>query len=277
MSKALIIKGANFSANKVETVTIGESVPCTGISLSESAIALDTLNETVTLVATLTPSNTTDDLSWSSSDENVATVADGVVTCVGVGSATVTATCGNQNAMVSVSCSDLVTLNDIYSILPGYRYSGSLDLSATPPHDGVGLTADQSAETFYSDENTLNGYRAFICNSSTQELVAGKYPIPIPSGSNQMTITVPATVVSGSYRMRVVLLNASEQQTYVSGAIDGNAAKGVGAINQNSGTDPLVINLSNYLGANAFVVSVKDNGNTTPDNIGDVTVKFERV
>lgn len=277
MSKALVIKGANFSANKVETVTIGESVPCTDISLSESAIALDTLNETVTLVATLTPSNTTDNLSWASSNENVATVADGVVTCVGVGSATVTATCGNQNAMVSVSCTDLVTLNDSYSILPGYRYSGSLDLSATPPHDGVGLTADQSSETFYSDENTLNGYRAFICNSSTQELVAGKYPIPIPSGANQMTITVPATVISGGYRIRAVLLNANEQQTYVSGAIDGNAAKGVGAINQNSGTDPLVINLSNYPGANAFVVSVKDNGSTTPDNIGDVAVKFERV
>ena len=92
-----------------------------------------------------------------------------------------------------------------------------------------------------------------------------------------MTITVPTTVITGSYRIRAVLLNANEQQTYVSGSIDGNAAKGVGAKNQNSGTDPLVIDLSDYTGANAFVISVKDNGNTTPDNIGDVTVKFEQL
>ena len=278
MSKALVIKGANFALNKIETITLSQVVSCTGITVSPTTVTLETIGATQQITPTLTPVNTTDTVYYVSSNENVVTVsAAGLITCVGVGSATVTVSCGNQDAMVSISCSDLVTLNDVYSILSGYRYSGSLDLSATPPHDGVGLTADQSSETFYSNENTLNGYRAFICNSSTQELVTGKYPIPIPVGANKMTITVPTTVITGSYRIRAVLLNANEQQTYVSGSIDGNAAKGVGAKNQNSGTDPLVIDLSDYTGANAFVISVKDNGNTTPDNIGDVTVKFEQL
>ena len=98
MAKTLVINGSNYSVNALDTVIIGESIPCTGIVLNKQTAEIMSIGGTTTLVPTLTPVNTTDTVSWASSDSDVATVADGVVTTVGVGTATITATCGTQSA-----------------------------------------------------------------------------------------------------------------------------------------------------------------------------------
>lgn len=103
MGKALVLKGVNFSTNKLATVNFSGDIPCTGISLSSDSVSFDAIGGTETLTATPVPANTTDLISWQSSDANVATVANGVVTCTGVGTATITATCGNYSATCSVS------------------------------------------------------------------------------------------------------------------------------------------------------------------------------
>ncbi|MBR2785433.1 MAG: Ig-like domain-containing protein [Clostridia bacterium] len=51
----------------------------------------------------VTPSNTTDDMTWESSDSNVATVSNGVVTAVGKGTATITVKSGNFSDTVDVT------------------------------------------------------------------------------------------------------------------------------------------------------------------------------
>ncbi len=61
-----------------------------GISLSKNELTL-CRGEEEKLVATLDPDDATDAVEWSSSDNTVATVLDGKVTAVGVGSATITA------------------------------------------------------------------------------------------------------------------------------------------------------------------------------------------
>lgn len=99
MSKALVLKGADFSVNKLDTVIVTDPIPCTGISLSASTASVEA-GKTVTLTATVTPNDTTDTVVWASSDETKATVSSGVVTGVGKGTATITATCGN----FSVTC-----------------------------------------------------------------------------------------------------------------------------------------------------------------------------
>ena len=105
---ALVIKGANFAANKLTTVTFVEGeTPCTAIALDENAVDVTELGS-FTLTATVTPADTTDDVLWSSSDESVATVADGVVSVVGLGSAIIAATCGEQTATCAVSCDNVV-------------------------------------------------------------------------------------------------------------------------------------------------------------------------
>ena len=72
--------------------TIEESVAVTGVTLSQTEATLN-IGETLTLTATVAPDNATDQtVTWTSSDETVATVADGVVTAVAVGTATITVT-----------------------------------------------------------------------------------------------------------------------------------------------------------------------------------------
>ena len=72
-----------------------------------------TIGETLTLEATVMPDNTTDKtLVWSSSDETVATVVDGVVTAVGVGSCDITVSCQG----VSDVCHIVVNPRQEYTI-----------------------------------------------------------------------------------------------------------------------------------------------------------------
>lgn len=103
MGYALKIKNVNFSANALDKINYIEPVPCTGISIDKSTLTFDKVGDTEQIVATVTPSDTTDAIMWSSSDENVATVVDGLVTIHGIGTATITVSCGSQAASVTVN------------------------------------------------------------------------------------------------------------------------------------------------------------------------------
>ena len=74
-----------------------EAVPATGVTLSETALSLHP-TEKATLTAAVAPENTTDTLVWTSSNDAVATVKDGVVTAKSEGTATITAACGSAKA-----------------------------------------------------------------------------------------------------------------------------------------------------------------------------------
>lgn len=101
MSKCLVIKNADFSVNKITTVVF-DDIPCTGVSLSQSAIDFSSTTP-ITLTATVTPQNTTDELIWQTSDNTVALVNNGVVTPVGIGSCAITVSCGMHSATCNIS------------------------------------------------------------------------------------------------------------------------------------------------------------------------------
>lgn len=89
-------------------------VPATGITLSETALTFEDLTPK-TLTATVQPTNSSDEVIWSSSDEAVATVVDGVVTPIKTGSCTITAKAGNVSAICAVTI-DVDVDVEIYSI-----------------------------------------------------------------------------------------------------------------------------------------------------------------
>jgi len=89
------------------TVTVNAAtVSVTGVSLDKNELTL-TVGDTEKLTATVEPPNASNkNVSWSSSDEAVATVsADGTVTAVGAGTATITVTTedGNKTATCKVT------------------------------------------------------------------------------------------------------------------------------------------------------------------------------
>lgn len=110
MGKGILATGvdfANVAVCQVEILTPPEPVHCTGISLNQSTLTFDSAEEQKQVIATVTPANTTDVLVWSSSNENVASVSNGIVTIHGIGSAVITASCGNQSATVSINQSSI--------------------------------------------------------------------------------------------------------------------------------------------------------------------------
>ena len=77
----------------------------TGVSLNKGSLTLD-VGESDTLTATITPNNATNpNVTWSSNNESVATVNNGVVTAIKAGTATITVTTedGNKTATCAVS------------------------------------------------------------------------------------------------------------------------------------------------------------------------------
>ena len=82
-------------ATTVAPVTVTTSVPVvavTSVTVSSKTLNLE-VGQTRTLTATVTPDNATDKtVTWTSSNDKVATVVDGTVAAVGEGTATITAT-----------------------------------------------------------------------------------------------------------------------------------------------------------------------------------------
>ncbi len=76
----------------METYGENTSVTATGISLDKTSMTIQVGDEKQTITATLTPSDSTEKITWTTSDEKVATVnSKGQVTAVGAGNCTITA------------------------------------------------------------------------------------------------------------------------------------------------------------------------------------------
>ena len=107
-----------------DTVTINvtaAAVPATSVTLNKTEATLHIkTDETVTLTATMAPEDTTDSITWSSSDATVATVADGVVTALKAGTATITAK-ANDTALATCTIT-VVEFSTISEIKKGNSY-----------------------------------------------------------------------------------------------------------------------------------------------------------
>ena len=114
-------------------------IPCTGLSLNVSTLAF-TGKGTQTLIATPEPNDTTDTIFWDSSNNNIITVDNGVVTAVGNGEATITATCGSFSATCAVSVSGIEDVTDpdnpnlVYKLPQATTFDGTnyIDIDYAP-------------------------------------------------------------------------------------------------------------------------------------------------
>lgn len=92
----------------VTGLTTEVRIPCSGISLSSYEMEF-TSEGKQTLVATVTPADCTDAITWESDNVEIASVVNGVVTAIENGTATITARCGDYSA----TC--IVTVSGIYN------------------------------------------------------------------------------------------------------------------------------------------------------------------
>lgn len=179
MGKALVIKGADFSRNYVERITFEEKVPCTGLTLNKSTVSLPNTISTEILVATVTPSNTTDAVIWTSSNTDIVSVSEnGVISAIGIGTATITAQCGDFSATCAVTCGGNVDVSD-----SGYVASSGAFLYT------------QAVNNYYtlSDTVATNGFTvgqsAGTYHATQQESADGWiYPLIVPKGATTLHV-----------------------------------------------------------------------------------------
>ena len=115
--------GNSASKVKTETSTLTIVNPCTGIKLDKDTLTI-ARGETATLTATVEPADTTNTIVWSSENDNIATVENGVVTAVGLGETTITAACGDKTASCKVIVNKafltgevIITGNAVYGVM----------------------------------------------------------------------------------------------------------------------------------------------------------------
>lgn len=164
--------------NSTKFNVVGTTVHATAVNISEDTATLEVIGETTTLNATITPANAVETITWSSSDENVATVDEnGEVTAVGAGTATIAATAGSASDTCEVT---------VYNRSKATISFGKKDYNIAKPTE----TQDEISNALIDgyDFNLLNAHNSgatydyimFATNNlgTEESLVANKTAIP---------------------------------------------------------------------------------------------------
>lgn len=177
------------------TVTVTEKqIPATEISINKTTLDL-TVGGNETLTATVTPSNSTDTVAWSSDKTNIATVdGNGKVTAVAAGEATITAKAGSKTATCTVTVkAETVKVESITITgkdgVNSIEAEGTLQLTATVTPDGA-----TNKVVKWSSGNT-----AIATVDETSGLVTG-----VAKGSATITATAQdGNGVTGTFKVTV--------------------------------------------------------------------------
>lgn len=163
-------------------------VAVTGITLDQTELVIAVGDAPVQLVATVSPDNATDKtVTWTSSDPEVATVANGMVTPVSPGTAIITAKAGDKDATCAVTVNygkfvDLSTLTAdfvakdgvVLTGVLGGNYKISIADGATVTLDGVTINGVNSSDCKWAGIN-CPGDATIILKDGKENTVKGFY------------------------------------------------------------------------------------------------------
>lgn len=127
-----IYAASNVNISATLTVTVAIYVPVESIELSKSDVDLK-IKETYNAVVTILPADASNkNLIWSSSDENVATVVNGVITGVDTGHAVITAVSADNSELkveLDVDVSEAIDPLDVLAAAKGlWEFSDANDI-----------------------------------------------------------------------------------------------------------------------------------------------------
>ncbi|MGI5880625.1 MAG: Ig-like domain-containing protein, partial [Syntrophomonadaceae bacterium] len=184
------------------------TVQVTGVSLDNNSLNLTAGAAAGNLVATVTPDNATNkNVTWSSSNNSVATVADGVVTPVAAGTATITVTTVDGN--FTADC--VVTVNAATVDVSGVSLNAST-LTLTEGGDTAALVATVTPAdatnknvTWSSSNNSV----ATVDNGVVTPVAAGSATITVTTADGGFTADCVVTVNAATVNVSGVSLNAS--------------------------------------------------------------------
>ena len=173
------------------TCEVTVAVPVTGVTLDKETMNL-TAGSTGTLTATITPENATNkNLTWTSDNEAVVAVSDGVVSAVAAGTANITVTTADGGK--TATCVVTVTRRSSSSSRPSYPITtpdktenGSVKISSTSAKRGNTVTITVTPDAGYVlDKLTVtdkDGKDVALTKKSDTE-----YTFVMPAGKVEIT------------------------------------------------------------------------------------------
>ena len=266
-----------------------DKIACINITLDKSTLSFNG-GGSQTLIATVTPENCTQPVVWSVSPDGIVTVNNGVVTPIKNGTCTITATCGTQSAictvtvsgieeqpipdglLVKLDSSSLTNLSSMWEDLSGNGVNFTLS-DGTPDISDKGLLMT-SVKVNGTKPITLNGaFTEYYCvcvkanetgafcsyniNSTTKYCVNvefGAFKINGYSGDTRTTAIIKDP--NKLQKIAVVRPSEGDTQVYINGALQGTYKRGTFKCN---GNYDLVLGASSY--------------NNFPNNESDFTLK----
>ena len=174
-----------------------EDIPAQEIRLSVSTVSME-LGSTMQLTATVFPSDATDPVVWKSSDETIVTVSEeGLVTATGIGSAVITATCGN---VYSTCCIEVLAI-------PAESIALSRQTAELKVNETLQLTATVAPENATDKTVVWTSSDETIVTVSAEGLLTavgiGETTVTAKCGDVTATCAVKVTAASGIYGITI--------------------------------------------------------------------------
>ena len=266
-------------ANNVKYYYLRQStIAVTGVTIDPTATTL-TVGGTETLTATVTPNDATDkSVTWTSDNNAVATVADGVVTAVAPGTASITVTTTDGN--FSTSCA--VTVNKANPTAPtGLTATyGQTLADVTLPTGWTWVNSTQSVGSVGSNTFKAN----FAGNDNYNAASDMDVTVTVSKATNPATVTSTATVMKGGNTVdlasNVTLNGATGEVTYAFNGDANGCTLSSSILTSGDNTGSVTVNISvaaddnyNALAATPITVTVSDKGTQTI-TASDVTATY---
>ena len=211
------------AGGKTATCAVTVTVPVTGVSLNKTTLSL-AKGATETLAATVTPSDATDkSVTWSSSDETVATVdEEGKVTALKVGMATITAKAGEKTAECVVTVSPVsvtsVTLNKTSLSFSTLNSTQTLTATVKPDNATDKTVTWSSNDTSVATVSSSGVVTSKGSGTATITATAGE-----KSATCRVTVTLAVLPTSISLDVTSLLLAVNESKTITATILPANA------------------------------------------------------
>jgi uncharacterized protein YjdB len=239
--------------------SVPTAVSVLGVSLNKATLSLID-GTTETLTATINPKNATNkDISWSSSDTSIATIdANGKVSAVKAGIATIIVTTADENKTASCTVSVTTATIAVYSITLN-KTSFSLNKGASEI-----LTAAITPENATNKNVTWSSNNADVtsvdANGKVTAVKAGTATITATTtdGNKTATCAVTVTVPVSSVALNKASLPLEKSKSEILTA----------TVSPNDATNKKV----SWTSSNSSAASVDNNGKITAEKTGTATI-----
>ena len=193
--RKFVVKRLAYMDGVINALTV--PIYATGITLNQTTITIQGENA-VTLIANVTPSDSTETVYWESSDKKVATVENGVVTSVQNGSCIITATVGNYSANCTVTVIDIPEKPTLTSISATYAGEEVAIGSSLNGLTGITVIATYSdGSTKEVTDYTLSGEIAGESNTITVTYNGLTTTIMVIGVANALVYSLEETTFDG--------------------------------------------------------------------------------